>query len=265
MRNLTPLLLRSAILLLSCHGVWAAEALPSRAPAIDEAQVALANTIAQLVKHAIPQEYEKRKDWGRTKNITVGLRNDGIKIHRRKQPVKHGTWKHYKIRLAPDQLAVSVENLRTGPSGRVQFTLILGAKIDAWARAKIYRYGIHLVALEAVGDATVNLAIDCEVGVQLRTQEGLPGIAIDPLVLDTKLAFTEFQLHRISNAKGPLVRELGEELQKIITKQLQGPVLTAKLNRAIEKKRDRLERSTSQLLGVLAGAGSSPSASDGPG
>ncbi|NOZ40572.1 MAG: hypothetical protein GXP24_10140 [Planctomycetes bacterium] len=215
------------------------------APATTNSQTSLANAFANLIENAIPREYEKRKNWGDTKNITVGLRAEGLKIRRRKKPVKHGVWKHYKIRLIEPQetLAVQIENLRPVEGGRVAFTLAVQAKFDLWARAKVYRYGIHLLALEALGDATIDLEIDCEIGMRFQTHEGSTGLAIDPQVTDARLDITDFHLRRVSNAKGPIIRELGEELPRMIERELQGPKLVAKLNRAIEKNRDRLEMS----------------------
>ncbi len=203
----------------------------------------LVDAFAKIIEQAIPREYEKRKDWGRTKNITVGLRNDGFKIHRRKKAVKHGTWKRYRIRLVEPEntLRVRIENLRPGEEGRMAFTLRLNAALDLWARAKVYRYGVHVIALEAEGDAKIDLEIDCEIGLQLQTQDGRPGVALHPRLTAARLDIAEFHLHRVSNAHGPIVRELGEELPRLIESELQGPKLLAKLNRALEKKRDRLE------------------------
>ena len=217
-------------------------------PQLKASQIALANSFAQLLEEAIPREYEKRKDWGQTKNLTIGLRNDGWKIYRRKKPVNHGVWKHYTLRLVEPEktLDVQIENLRAVEGGRVGFTLKLAAKLDLWARVKVYQYGVHLIALETVGDATIDLSIDCEIGVRLQTADGTPGVAIDPLVTASTIDITDFHLQRISNAKGPIVREIGEEMPRLIEHELQGPKLVNKLNRAINKKRDRLELSFGQ-------------------
>jgi len=219
-------------------------------PAITKTQTSLANAFARILENAIPREYEKRKDWGHTKNITVGIRADGIKLHRRKKPVKHGVWKHYKIRLIDPQetLAIQIENLHPVEGGRLAFTLAVQAKFDLWARAKVYQYGIHIIALETLGDATIDLTIDCEIGMRFQTHKGAAGIALDPQVTDARLDITEFHLRRVSNAKGPIIRELGKELPRMIERELQGPKFVAKLNRAIEKKRDRLELSFGKLM-----------------
>lgn len=215
----------------------------SEQPLVDAARSTLAWTFARLIEDAIPAHYDKQKDWGRTKNITVGIRNEGIKLKRRKKPVNHGVWKHYQVWLVDPQenLSVRIDNLRTLDGGRVGFTLVLSAKLDLWARAKVYQYGVHMIALEVVGQTDFDLALDCEVGVRLKNEGDDSDVAVEPQVADARLTLRDFRLNRVSDAKGILVRELGEEVQKLVERELQGPKLTAKLNRAIDKKRDRLE------------------------
>ena len=217
---------------------------------VNHVNASLANAFARLIEQSIPRTYEKRKDWGKTKNITVGVRNKGIKLYRRKKPVKHGTWKHYKLSLIEPEkkLAVRIENLHAAKDGRIGFTLEIQSQFDLWARAKVYQYGVQLIALEIVGDAAIDLQLECEVGMKFQTQDGSVGMALDPLVVDARLDITALHLDRISNAKGPLVREFGEELPRWIEHELSGPHLVAKLNKAIDKKRDRLELSVSDLL-----------------
>jgi hypothetical protein len=242
----------SVVLLLCvcCSQVTADD--PTAELASQSSSASLAKLFAQLVERAIPREYDKRKDWGRRKNITAGIRTDGLRIHRRKKPVKHGIWKHYKVRLIEPEntLAVRIDHLRPLEGGRLGFTLTLKAKFDLWARVKVYQYGVHLIALETVGDAAIDLAIDCEIGMNLQTRAGRAGFALDPRVVDARLDITDFHLHRVSNAKGPIIRELGEEFPRIIEHELQGPKLVAKLNKAIEKKRDRLEVGFGEFLGA---------------
>lgn len=210
----------------------------------------LTTAFAKIIENAIPREYEKSKDWGNTKNVTVGLRAEGWKIHRRKKPVNHGVWKRYRVRLVEpeERLQVEIREVRPLDNGGFAFTLALEAKFDLWARAKVYQHGIHLIALEADADATIDLEIDCQLAVRLHTHEGSSGVALDPQVIDSRLDIVDFHLHRVSNAKGPLVRELGEELPRLLEKELQGPKLVAKLNRAIDKKRDRLELAWSEVF-----------------
>tara|TARA_Y100000814_G_scaffold55408_1_gene34418 strand:- start:333 stop:542 length:210 start_codon:yes stop_codon:yes gene_type:complete len=55
-------------------------------------------------------------------------------------------------------------------------------------------------------------------------------------------------LHRVSNAQGPIIWELGDGLQKLIEHELKGTKLVANLNRAIDKKRDHLTIRLTDLL-----------------
>src|SRR5262245_32619577 len=111
-------------------------ALPGIPPAgpQDEGRAALEQMVARLIHRAIPLEYEKKKDWGATKEIPVGVRVEGKPFHyhvnRRTKAVNHGVWKHYKVRIVDPQkdLAVTVANLQPLGGGRVGCTLQLDAK-----------------------------------------------------------------------------------------------------------------------------------------
>jgi len=227
---------------------WAAATPPNAAGA------ALADTLARLIRDAVPTEYDKQKDWGATKEITIGVRPHGkpfhLHWHERKKAVNHGVWKHYKLRIIePEQnLAVRLSNLRPLPGGKMGFTLQLDATLHAWSRAKVYQYGIHLIALEIEGDMRIRLQISGEVGLQAAMVAGAPAMAVQPVVNDARLSLEDFRLRRVSNAHGPLVHELSDGVRRIVEEELNGPQLVAKLNRAIDKKRDRLVFSAGDLL-----------------
>jgi hypothetical protein len=243
-RNALLLLFSYVLLMARLYAETVAPSPPTtEKPLVDAARDSLAWTFARLIEDAIPAHYDKQKDWGKTKNITVGVRNEGFKLKRLKKPVKHGVWKHYQVwQVNPDEnLRARIENLRTLDGGRVGFTLVLSAKLDLWARAKIYQYGVHLIALEVEGQTGFDLAIDCEVGARLKGGDDDTRVAVEPKVNGASLTLHSFRLNRVSDAKGPLVRELGDEIKKLVERELQGPKLAAKLNRAIDKKRDRLE------------------------
>jgi hypothetical protein len=210
---------------------------------------------ARLIADAIPREYERFQDWGRTKNITTGLRSSGnffdFDIHRRKTVVNHGVWKKYRVTLVEPEkyLAVRIENLRTTAPGRVALTLFVTARLHGWARAKIYDRGIHLIALEAEGDSAIRLWLDTEIAIEsVPTNSYLPGIALRPHVSHARLALDDFRLTRISDLRGSVAHELGDALRHVVEDELSGPKLVAKLNRSIEKRRDRLEFTAEMLL-----------------
>jgi hypothetical protein len=214
--------------------------------AADESRQALELMAARLIHRAIPLEYERKKDWGATTEIPVGVRVKGKPfhwhVHRRTRPVDHGVWKHYKVRIVEPQkdLAVTVSNLRPLAAGRAAATLQIDARIDVWARAKVYEYGVHVVAVELEGDTHVRLVIDGELGVRFQSVDGLPGMVLDPKANAACVVLEDFHIRRVSDANGPLVRELSGSVRKLLEEELQKTDLTAKINRAVEKKRDRL-------------------------
>ncbi|MBA3480338.1 MAG: hypothetical protein H0T51_00850, partial [Pirellulales bacterium] len=195
-----------------------------------------------------------QKDWGATREITAGYRVEGkpfhLHVHRRKHAVNHGVWKHYKLQFVdPDQtLRLRLSDLQPLPGGRMAFTLTLDANLDVWSRAKVYQYGVHLIALEVEGDMKLHLEIHGEVGLQATVAGGAAAIAVQPLIHDAKLSLEEFHIRRVSNANGPIVRELSGGVRSLVEDELNGPQLAAKLNRAIDKKRDRLVFAPADLL-----------------
>jgi hypothetical protein len=216
----------------------------------------LSRLAAKIIAEELPREYERKKDWGQTKKITTGVRSSGnffeFDIHRKKSKVNHGVWKHYRLTLVePDKnLNVQIENLRMLESGHVALTLAVAAKVHGWARMKVYERGVHIIALEAEGDTDVRLSIDAEIGINsIETDSFLPGYAIDPVVTDARLQFKDFELKRISNVRGAFAHEVGIMLREAVEDELKGQKLTNKINRSIEKKRDRLQLTPEMLLG----------------
>jgi hypothetical protein len=218
------------------------------------AHSALADSLAALIRHAIPPVTDKKEDWGATKEISTGVRVDGKPFHwhahRRKKSVDHGVWKHYIVRLVEPEkhLVVKLTRLEALPGGKFAFTLHIETPIDVWARAKVYQYGVHLIAVEVEADARLQLDVSGEVGVRFGAEDGAATVAVEPVATDARLSFDYLNIHRVSNAHGPLVDELGGGVRRMIEDELAGPKLTARLNQAIDKKRDRLTFSSADLL-----------------
>jgi hypothetical protein len=227
---------------------------PSPAAAPDK----IAAAVAQLIADAIPREYERQKDWGRQKEITTGVRSSGnffkFDIHRTKTAVNHGVWKHYRATMVDPEhnLQVRIENLRSVAAGKIAFTLFVTTKLHGWGRAKVYDRGIHLIALEAETNAKVSLWLDCEIALEAAPASFLTGIAVRPQVTSARLRLDEFQLTRVSDVSGPVVRELGDGIRHLIEDEMNGPKLAAKLNHSIEKRKNRLIFTPEMLLGVSA-------------
>jgi hypothetical protein len=219
---------------------------------------AISQLAAKIIAAEIPREFERKKDWGKTKAVTTGLHSYGnffkFDIHREKSDLNHGVWKQYKLTLLdPDKnLDVQIENLRTLESGHIALTLNIAAKVHGWAQTVVYDRGIHVVGLEAEGDTGVRLSLDADIGVNsIKTGAFLPGYAIDPVVTDARIEFDDFRLTRISDLRGPIAHELGIILREGVEKELKGPKLTAKINDSINNHHNRLQLTPEMLLGKL--------------
>ncbi|MBN1851353.1 MAG: hypothetical protein JW829_01465, partial [Pirellulales bacterium] len=90
---------------------------PSASYPPDHPTKQLADSLTELLREAIPREYERKKDWGQTKRIPVGIQNTGhglrLRIRKREKEVNHGIWKHYRISMIhpEENLQVQIENL----------------------------------------------------------------------------------------------------------------------------------------------------------
>ncbi len=264
------LAIKSVLSLAGVGAILNAAVLPAANEVAGVGPELLSQAAAKIIAAEIPREYERSKDWGRTKQVTIGLRSSGnffkFDIHRQKSEVNHGIWKQYRLTLVdPDKnLDVKIENLRTLPSGRVGLTLNVAAKVHGWARAKVYDRGIHIIALEAEGDTGIRLSLDAEIGVaSVKTGSFLPGCAIDPVVTDARIKFDDFRLTRISDVRGTLAHELGIVLREAVEDELKGQKLANKINKSIDKHRDRLQLTPEMLLGRFA-VKEKPAAATGP-
>ena len=240
------------LLLLSLAGATSPRAAEAQQPASASTASGLAPDVisevaARIIAAEIPHEYERSKDWGRTKEVTTGLRSSGnffkFDIHRKRSEVHDGVWKKYRLTLVEPEknLVVSIENLRTLESGRIALTLNVAAKLHGWARIKVYESGVHIIAVEAEGDTTVKLSLDATIGVRTLLQDGyLPVVEIDPIVAGARLNFKEFELRRISNVRGAFAHEVGILLREAVEDELKGPKLAEKINASIKKHPERL-------------------------
>src|ERR1700760_1909553 len=141
----------------SLIGLAAVSSGPSSALPGGFAPEVVSQVAARIIAAEIPREYERKKDWGKTKEITTGLHSNGnffkFDIHREPSEVNHGVWKQYKLTLIdPDKnLDVQIQNLRTLENGHITLTLFVVAKVHGWAQTTVYDRGVHLIGLEAEG------------------------------------------------------------------------------------------------------------------
>lgn len=212
--------------------------------------------ITQIVLDNMPHQIVQDKDWGQTRQMWDGVRmrweGNRLDTRRRWKTVNHGTWKRYEVRLVdPEQrFAVQVESPEAQPDGRVSFVAQVDAAIDVLGRVAQWERGVQLISLSAEATAVVRLRIHCQVAMKLELSRFPPDVRFEPEVTAAELTLVRFRLHRISQAQGPLVREIGSALQGFIESKIadRQDRMVQRINRRIERQKDDLRLSIHDLL-----------------
>jgi hypothetical protein len=178
-----------------------------------------------------------------------GLR---VKTRRRWKEANHGTWKRYRAWLIdPDQeFQIQIENMAATPEGKTAFDVVIDARLGVWGRLSEYALDVQLLSISAEADARVRLRVSCEMSLRFDVTRLPPDVILEPHVVDAKLILIDFDLVRISDLSGPVVREFGEELHDILQDEIadRQAKLVARINRQLKKHEDDLRLSVADLL-----------------
>lgn len=211
--------------------------------------------VRSLLLANLPREYENTKQWGKTKprwdGLHISLDGMRIKTKRRWKDVNHGTWTRYKaILVDPEhQLAIQFANLRQTPTQIAAFDLTVDARLTLTGRLSEWQQGIQLYSFSTEADAAVRLTMSCEARFTFDASKFPPDVLIAPRVTAAQLDLREFNLRRISDADGPLVRKLGDSVQDILQDEIneRRGKLVEKMNRALDKQSGKLRLSVHDL------------------
>lgn len=224
------------------------------APIQDSAS--LRKFVQSIAVNHLPVRYENTKQWGQTKKVFSGLKVslDGLRVdsERRTKEVNHGTWKRYRIDLAPgpDSLQLVVDRVEQKEDGRLHVDLSCRAKLFAFGRVAQWERGVQLMSLGADADADVRLNAGCDVGVLIDPLKLPPDVKLVPHVTDAKLELIDFRLRRLGHMEGPVAKQLGRGLEEVLQERIEDENrhLADKLNRQLAKKQDRLRFSLHDWL-----------------
>jgi hypothetical protein len=211
--------------------------------------------IRGLVRAQLPDHYEKKKNWGHTSRalagVSVQLDGGKLKTRRKYKNANDGTWQMYRVDLVdPDEkFDIHIANLRPLDDGRVGMQITAVASLKAFGRQALWEKGVQLYSISAEADARVRLTAETAVATQLDPTKLPPDVYLKPEVTSAKMEILEFKLRRISDLDGPLVRALSKTVRKELEDKLaeDNAKIVAKLNRAIDKKEDRLKLSAGDL------------------
>jgi hypothetical protein len=207
--------------------------------------------IVWLANNHLPRHYDNTKNWGTQK---TAFRQEGLKLEtkRRWKDVNHGNWTKYHIEIRDPEKSfnIAIRDIKTLPDGKVQFAANIKAPLDIQGRLSVWQYDVQVISLNADAEADVEVDLVCQVAVRLHPLTFPPDILLQPEVISSEMKLNYFRLNRLSQVGGPMAKRLGEGMELFLRQKVEeeGSELTLKINRAIEKRRDRLRISGSDWI-----------------
>jgi hypothetical protein len=197
----------------------------------------------------LPQKFDDEDGWGDEKRIQSGLNVDfdggKLKTSRRWNMVNHGTWLRGSGELVDPVNTFTLRAIQLpDPDEETQrYEIHTSAKLQVNGRQQQWNYGVMLWSISA--DAVVDLSLHAVLDVKsevVTTDKGAR-LRFVPFVTKATAKMENFRLQRISHLKGTVVQAHGEVIEELIQMRLrrENKDLPARINKAIQKKADRLE------------------------
>jgi len=197
----------------------------------------------------LPQKFEDTKDWGDEKRIQSGLNvdfeNGRLKTSRRWNMVNHGSWLQGAGELVnPETTFLLKASQLPDPDASTQrYQVNVSTKLNVSGRQQQWNYGAMLwsVSAEATADISIDVTVDVKAEV-VTTKKG-SRLRFLPNVTQAAARLDNLKLHRISHVKGTAVKGIGELVEELIQLRIkrENKDLAARINKAIQKKPERLE------------------------
>jgi hypothetical protein len=202
----------------------------------------LSSFIEEIVREALPAEYEDRDDWGR-------------KVRLLSKRVNHGLWKRYRVKLLNPEhrFRLELRNVRAHAGG-MACEVAVTARARVVARAESWNYGVKAWSTDASTDVTVKIVADCELRwrTEERASEWLADLVLEPHVRDVRLRLTDVDVRRVGLLRGDAAEALGNGSRRFVEQLLerQEPRVLKKVRREAEELQDRLRIPVPKLSAV---------------
>lgn len=220
--------------------------------------------ITDLLREQIPETYVEDKDWNKTKEVYAGVRiqRDGLKLKtkRRWKEVNHGLWRRYHVQLInPEEtLELTLSDVYWQPDGRLHLRLRVRSTFDVTARQARWNLDVRLYSLHVLARCRMTVDVEAVIAFQVQPIEVPPAIQLAPEVLTAKLSLEDFEVDEVGHLGSDIAAELGKAAEDLVLDKViksQSRKLADKLNRQLEKKRDKLRFSLSDWLSELLDTG----------
>jgi hypothetical protein len=211
--------------------------------------------ITKLVRDQLPDNYEKRKNWGHKAKsfdgVSIQLDNGQLKTHRKFEDKNDGTWQMYRVKLKdPDeQFDIKIANIRKLDGGKVGMDITAVAALEVFGRQSQWEHGIQVYSISAEADARVRLWAQVEIATHMDFTRFPPDVSLNPEVTAAQFAIPDFRMRRIGEFSGPVVRSLSHTAREALEEKLadDNTKLVAKLNKAIDRQEKKLRLSLADI------------------
>lgn len=210
-------------------------------------------------RQLLPESYHRDKAWDKQKRVYAGFNikaDDGrLSTKRRWKEVNHGRWLRYDIRLGdvhdPRRLKVQVTDAHLGEDRRLHFEARVDTRVDVHLQQQQWNLGVRLYSLSVEADARLRMEIAGDIGFELDLTRIPPDVLADPHVSAIRLSLIDLNVERISHVGGEVAESIGDLVKQIIRDEYlpsQQAKIAEKLNRQIDRRRDRLRLGASDWL-----------------
>jgi hypothetical protein len=224
----------------------------------DEARQVL-QWAADWVRQVLPASYHGEKDWGKKTRVHAGVKvdmKDGrLTTHKRYKELGHGRWIRYDVHLHnpadPGRLDIRVTRAEQGPDQRIHFDAQIDTLLDLDVHQERWNLGTRLFSVSLKGQARLRMLISGDIGMEFDLTRIPPDILVDPRIVSTELVLVDLNVDRISKIGGEVADAVGDVIKNVIREEYlpkQQAAITTKLNRQIDRRRDRLRFGASEWI-----------------
>jgi hypothetical protein len=166
--------------------------------------------------------------------------------------VNDGLWQRASIKLVEPEKNLSIQ-IVPEPStdkDRSAFALVVAAKIEGEVQIVRWRMGVKMLNGTVRFNAAVEATIRCDLAIRREPGTLLDDVVLDPRVTAVDLKLRDFNLRQLGILGRDIAREFSDPVEPFIARQLdkREPKIVAKINASIDKRRDKLRFSPSQLV-----------------
>jgi hypothetical protein len=200
-----------------------------------------------LLKNLPDPIVETNHDWGRQKDVVVGMAWHKLKAEPRRADRNDGHWEKLRVQGVdpPNSLSLGIKNLTSPEPGRTTFDAVVALDVRLTYEQQVWKAGTRFYSGEtrARCRAVVRLACELTNRTELRPGSILPDVVVRVRVTDAELAYHDLVCEHTAGVGGDAAKAIGEAVRTVLKKlkpDLERDLL-ARANGAIVKAADTKE------------------------